>query len=447
MSVDSASSDVHIRTEIVEGIIEQEVPEPKPVSLVPDYKKDFNDMFFSITPLDKTPLAILKVNAYSGALSRSTLRGLSWRGMHELLAPILYLLHNELEAYTKLDTELTLVDTIYDSKYLENDVYTLFYALMTRAANWFGVTVHTNQSPLSTSGSSKPKHTFNLDSPVEQPNDEPTARVVNEAVEKCKNINFLLRQKDSELHSHLESLGIEPQIYLFSNQLFGENPLASPNPQVFTPFSSLMGDSTPPMTNKPSSFPSTPTTSSQQPVKQQSQTAPNTPLFFGEALFSTPINKQPVVTTSKTSPKNISSSDLFSEKTPLVKDGDSLTSFFTTSVNLNTARSNYFNKRATINLPKSSYITTKSAGPTQEVKRLQNIQRYLGNTLGDIIPTLQTGFSENENLINHDALILAVAQVKQIKDMLLGDLPLPELIPDYDFESEEGEADDPLSKR
>ncbi|EFA83510.1 RabGAP/TBC domain-containing protein [Heterostelium album PN500] len=748
MSVDNATTSSENESTVVVGVIEAEVHEPKSVLNVPDVNVEFNSLFFSVAPLNKTPLEILKHNAYTGALATSTLRGLAWRiflgclnvdaierwqqeitlqrsHYTKLLEehyvdprketavfdPLSndenspwnkFFRNRELQKTITLDIERTypdneffqnqttkevcfvcfscysvcfactefevdrfkksddaeknptLIDTIYDRNFLEHDLFTVFEALMKRASNWFGVTPNPNvssptatattnnssnnnststtpntsftnlsnslqsSSSTSTSTSSNPNSqtlsslttSFNILNTNEEQKKETTPVVINEAVQKCKNINKLLRQKDPELHAHLESLGIEPQIYLLRwirllfgrefhledvlkmwdslfaygedlvlidfvsismlvyireqllqkdnsgvlkrlfkyppvediylliNQAFrikdshgpfnmnnnynyqkasskqqqqhqqknvaGNGTSALPtshqfkSPEqhgknspsnIFTPFSALLHDplgtiasttskvatsitSTSPKgtsnnysySSSTSAYSSTATTPNIVGVSQ-SQSAPTTPMsapvttttttttapppkvisssattsIYGESLFAKPAT---TVSTNSSDLKsrlvNISSSDLFESAK---KDMEPL-GFLTTSVSLSAARSNYESKRSSVAVTKVSTITPKAA-INQEIKRLRNIQKYIGNSLGDIVPTLQAGFSENPSLINHDSLMLAVAQVKQIKDMLLGDLPLPENIPDYD--EFDADTEDPLS--
>ncbi|GAM29361.1 hypothetical protein SAMD00019534_125370 [Acytostelium subglobosum LB1] len=169
----------------------------------------------------------------------------------------------------------------------------------------------------------------------------------------------------------------------------------------------------------------------------------NLTAIYGESLFSMSSSSTPSTTNSLTAESkfrstNLSSGDLFgaskSEAEPL--------GFFTTSVNLSTARSNYFNSQPTVPPTKNSFITSKSSVNT-EIKKLRNLQRYIGNSLADLVPTLQAGFSDNPSLNRHEQLSKAVSMVNHFKDMLLGDIPIPENIP----EIPEAETEDPLSSK
>ncbi|GAM29362.1 hypothetical protein SAMD00019534_125380 [Acytostelium subglobosum LB1] len=78
MDVDHALSDES--NQVTKTAVEQEhVEEPKKDPLYPDYNKEFHKLFFSVTQYNKTPIEILKNNAFSGELASSPLRGLAWR--------------------------------------------------------------------------------------------------------------------------------------------------------------------------------------------------------------------------------------------------------------------------------------------------------------------------------------------------------------------------------
>ncbi|EGG13897.1 TBC1 domain family member 5 like protein [Cavenderia fasciculata] len=731
------------------------------VSKLPDFTKAFNDMFFSTVPKDKSPLDILKNDAFNGLLAASPLRGLAWRiflgcletdkmntwettiseqrqlyqhlvtthyvnprdqqqqqvvfdplsndenspwnkffrnqerqktitldiertyqdfeffqdqqtkdimlrilfiyststpdisyrqGMHELLAPMLYLITHEVEKYKKSELEKIEVDPqvlhaswvniIYDPNYIEHDVYILFSKLMKTSVHWFGATGGAgNTSPTNTPVM---KHHSLSDDPNKEPQQHNETIVVNQAVIKCKTINNLLRAKDVELYNHLESLDIEPQLYLLRwirllfgrefhledvlsmwdaifaygdnlhlidfisismlsfirDQLIGKDNSSvlkrlfkyppvediqylirkafsikdTPGPinnsittfgqitslpttpsyissTTFTPITSVLN-------NNPTFNPTNPNKSNYRKTMSHlsapsrddissSTTSSSSSAFSGSsnnplsnsATFTPPPPAQPrkpasifsltptddilglgglSIGISKTSTKSSSSSSFvssssssstnatstftsssntstststttntFTNTSPLIlgtppnqssaistpsftsstpsslvsSDGNmtvvatSAAPLTTTSVNLNTARSNYFNPVASPKdlLPKQSYVSKKANPKTNPAKRLRNAQRYLGNQLGNVIPILQTNIVENTSLANHDELVLAVANIKQIKDMLLGDLPIVwDDIPDNEFDDEDDTTnigiEDPLSK-
>ncbi|GAM25547.1 hypothetical protein SAMD00019534_087220 [Acytostelium subglobosum LB1] len=518
------------------------------------------------------------------------------QGMHELLAPILYLFHGEADKYNRQapsykDTHIA--DTLYDKTYLEHDTFTFFLALMKISAGWFGITSVTPPlapAALPATATAKQQQQQNplsmgiqkMDIRKEkEPEAKPVETVINEAVNKCQDINRLLRQKDPKLHEHLVSLDIEPQIFLLRwiRLLFGREfeledvltmwdslfaygqdlvlldyvsismlvyirdqllskdnsgvlqrlfkypavedihmliqqafrikdtkgplvhsntyrksskkrpqqtppnnhtpqpvvlpgsetpnnnePISVASPPLFTPFSALIGSgirrTMSPLTGNKYATIGGSTPSSRQ--QQQHTSTPQPPAFvtakpsaaaavtntssslYGDSLFSSspaPSSKQPQKTTTTTTTTTTSTSttstatnepqqtnthnhqpDIFG----VAKKGVESLGLLPTSVNPN----------GTPRTPSKSFINT-------EIRKLRRLHQYIGHSLGEIIPTLQTGFSENPELIKNDSLLLVVAQMKQLKDMLLGDIPIPEDMPSDDFETGE-DIEDPL---
>jgi len=130
--------------------------------------------------------------------------------MHELLAPIVYLLHEERskkekdidpeDAQTKLDESAEKVlNSLLDVTTLEADAYFIFKHLMDITGDLFSPVPPSNQSKKFSNGTSA------------TPDDEAATPVVT----KCRRIqHLLLKNKDPELHDHLIALKIEPQFYL-----------------------------------------------------------------------------------------------------------------------------------------------------------------------------------------------------------------------------------------
>lgn len=67
--------------------------------------------------------------------------------MHEILAPLLFVLYSDLQAYEHANenkelshippADLTVLNTVYDSKYLEHDGYTMFCEIMLSICKWY----------------------------------------------------------------------------------------------------------------------------------------------------------------------------------------------------------------------------------------------------------------------------------------------------------------------
>jgi len=732
MSVIDAGEEKIIESTLEHGSIGQEVYE-KIIVPVSKYKVEFNNLFCSAIPLEKPPFEILKMNALSGALRISPLRGLSWKiflggldinrieswqsditkqrneyqkllqehyinprensnnvvfdplsqnddspwnkyfqnleiqktididldrlhpeneffqdkniremmlrvlfiysktngtisyrqGMHELLAPIVYLYQKEYKEYKKLDQDPnTLVDFIYDNKYLENDTYTMFYHLMKFTENWYApgntnnnvvgsnspttssstvpitnnnnnnnsnsnsnnisstsstplmssstsstsstTTTQQTNSSLSTSPSQNSLST-SLDGPSSAARDESK---LNEVVLKCKYIHStLLKQKDPELYQHLESLEIEPQIYLlrwirllfgrefhFEDVLniwdsvfaYGENLLLIDyyciSMLVYIREQLLTSDGIhalkriykyPPVEDvsllikqalviKNSNFNSISSLIKNNPVKENSLLSkeqerekekekesysptiksnhnhsghssnsggvgnkskidlfPETSeLGLGQFIpFSTHLGSS--LSSKHSSSTSTPLNDPLSGKnsplptTPLTKSITSpstITNATTSTTTTSEPSSTISSSTTTPNIIGSSTISKRSTLPTKlitpsnkdlEIQKLKNIQQYLGNCLGEVLPTIEKNFKDllnsnnnnnndnnsdeeneenqqqqqqqNNNDIQNKEFLLALAKIKQIKDMLLGELALPDPIPNFNI--------------
>nr|KYP62282.1 TBC1 domain family member 5 [Cajanus cajan] len=127
------------------------------------------------------------------------------QGMHELLAPLLYVLQVDLElnSHGELDPEIQTIVLLSDAygaegelgavlseKFMEHDAFCMFDALMSGAHGSVAMADFFYSSPVSGSHSSLP--------PV---------------IEASTALYYLLSLVDSSLHSHLFDLGVEPQYF------------------------------------------------------------------------------------------------------------------------------------------------------------------------------------------------------------------------------------------
>jgi len=117
------------------------------------------------------------------------------QGMHELLAPVIYMLDQEkLEA-----SERSVLSKIMDSKYIHHDSYIIFERLMKTTGVWF-----ISKSPSDTKTEQKQKDKEKKDKHKDSP-----------ILLKCQNIyHNILKSKDPGLYSYLTSLKLEPQLFL-----------------------------------------------------------------------------------------------------------------------------------------------------------------------------------------------------------------------------------------
>eukprot|EP00339_Tiarina_fusa_P005127 CAMPEP_0117046714 /NCGR_PEP_ID=MMETSP0472-20121206/32295_1 /TAXON_ID=693140 ORGANISM="Tiarina fusus, Strain LIS" /NCGR_SAMPLE_ID=MMETSP0472 /ASSEMBLY_ACC=CAM_ASM_000603 /LENGTH=481 /DNA_ID=CAMNT_0004759161 /DNA_START=11 /DNA_END=1456 /DNA_ORIENTATION=+ len=118
------------------------------------------------------------------------------QGMHELLAPIIYLLHKESVPVGELQDHVAYLAS--SEEYIEHDAFIIFDTLMVHMDQWFVRTSSTMRGSRSTLNDGN-----SLDNTSSSP-----------IVQKCKKVqDIMLKKIDPILHSFLTDMGIEPQIY------------------------------------------------------------------------------------------------------------------------------------------------------------------------------------------------------------------------------------------
>ncbi|XP_058513212.1 TBC1 domain family member 5 isoform X2 [Ochotona princeps] len=127
------------------------------------------------------------------------------QGMHELLAPIVFTLHCDHQAFLHASESAQPrqeMKTLLNPEYLEHDAYAMFSQLMETAEPWFSTFEHDGH---------KGKETLMTPIPFARPQDlGPTIAIVT----KVNQIqDHLLKKHDIELYMHLNRLEIAPQIY------------------------------------------------------------------------------------------------------------------------------------------------------------------------------------------------------------------------------------------
>lgn len=127
------------------------------------------------------------------------------QGMHELLAPIIFILHCDHQAFLHACESAQPSEemkALLNPEYLEHDAYAMFSQLMETAEPWFSTFEHDDQ---------KGKDTLMTPIPFARPQDlGPTIAIVT----KVNQIqDQLLKKHDIELYMHLNRLEIAPQIY------------------------------------------------------------------------------------------------------------------------------------------------------------------------------------------------------------------------------------------
>jgi Rab-GTPase-TBC domain len=169
---------------------------------------------------------------------------LSYRqGMHELLAPVLFLLHREVDFYESEaqdeaeeggDGDRQFVNVFMQRDTIECEAFWLFLSIMDRAAPWFAVSPRGARGGgrFASSSSSSSSSSSTVDDVVAELNKTAAAATAAAngsdesgggdddrsqtmpVVRKCRYIqSVLLKKFDPQLETYLTMLGIEPQIY------------------------------------------------------------------------------------------------------------------------------------------------------------------------------------------------------------------------------------------
>ncbi|KAJ3129161.1 TBC1 domain, member 5 [Nowakowskiella sp. JEL0407] len=124
------------------------------------------------------------------------------QGMHEILAPILFVVDNDKLELGRSENNDLLITTVFDPNFVEHDAAILFFEVMKTAKLWYDVEEIPKSSP-------KKKVPGRIREPGHH-SDVPVTPIIT----ICRKIqNDYLRALDYELHLNLNKHGIEPQIY------------------------------------------------------------------------------------------------------------------------------------------------------------------------------------------------------------------------------------------
>ncbi|XP_015777527.1 PREDICTED: TBC1 domain family member 5-like [Acropora digitifera] len=126
------------------------------------------------------------------------------QGMHELLAPIVYVLHEDARSFQHLEgSSLKVAKVLMDSNFLEHDAFALFVQLMDQTETWY------LQLPVA----DRSERNKFLD-PHAEPFADQELMPSTAIVKKLSRIQeHMLRKYDPELWVHLKNLDITPQVY------------------------------------------------------------------------------------------------------------------------------------------------------------------------------------------------------------------------------------------
>nr|XP_005297099.1 TBC1 domain family member 5 isoform X2 [Chrysemys picta bellii] len=127
------------------------------------------------------------------------------QGMHELLAPIIFILHCDHQAFLHANEAAQSSEemkALLNPEYLEHDAYAMFTHLMKTAEHWFSTFEHDSQ---------KEKDAMMTPIPFARPQDLGPSIAIVTKVNQIQ--DHLLKKHDIELYMHLNRLEIAPQIY------------------------------------------------------------------------------------------------------------------------------------------------------------------------------------------------------------------------------------------
>ncbi|XP_062425279.1 TBC1 domain family member 5 isoform X1 [Rhea pennata] len=127
------------------------------------------------------------------------------QGMHELLAPIVFILHCDHQAFSHASEAAQPSEemkVLLNPEYLEHDAYAMFTCLMKTAEHWFSTFEHDSQ---------KEKDAMITPMPFARPQDLGPSIAIVTKVNQIQ--DHLLKKHDIELYMHLNRLEIAPQIY------------------------------------------------------------------------------------------------------------------------------------------------------------------------------------------------------------------------------------------
>uniref|UniRef100_A0A8C3TCB1 TBC1 domain family member 5 n=1 Tax=Chelydra serpentina TaxID=8475 RepID=A0A8C3TCB1_CHESE len=127
------------------------------------------------------------------------------QGMHELLAPIIFILHCDHQAFlhaSEAAQPSEEMKALLNPEYLEHDAYAMFTHLMKTAEHWFSTFEHDSQ---------KEKDAMMTPIPFARPQDLGPSIAIVTKVNQIQ--DHLLKKHDIELYMHLNRLEIAPQIY------------------------------------------------------------------------------------------------------------------------------------------------------------------------------------------------------------------------------------------
>ncbi|CAH1241409.1 TBC1D5 [Branchiostoma lanceolatum] len=129
------------------------------------------------------------------------------QGMHELLAPVIFVLHCDHQAFlhaSEISTTPDIARLVLDPAYLENDAYAMFCQIMETVEPWYShLCVETPPA--------SQNHDIAMQVPFSNPEDSAPSPAIVTKLTRVQDI--ILKKHDHTLHAHLRRLQIPPQVY------------------------------------------------------------------------------------------------------------------------------------------------------------------------------------------------------------------------------------------
>ncbi|KAH9492426.1 TBC1 domain, member 5 [Bulinus truncatus] len=132
------------------------------------------------------------------------------QGMHELLAPLIFVLHCDHQAFLhacEIESVKNVIKEVMDPSFLEHDAYTMFCQVMETVEPWY-LSRDIFYNPKT--GSMRNLEMINA-TPFSRSQDLNPSSVIVTKLTRIQ--DYILKKFDPELHQHLERLEIAPQIY------------------------------------------------------------------------------------------------------------------------------------------------------------------------------------------------------------------------------------------
>jgi len=331
------------------------------------------------------------------------------QGMHELLAPIIYILDQE----KMTPVAGSLLSHLMDKNHIEEDAYIIFERLMKITGSWF---ISKPSSPKNNNHNDNNNH-HNDNKSNTGKKTPPMAD--SPILIKCQHIHHnLLKAKDPGLYSYITSLKIEPQLFLLRwiRLLFGREFRLS---ETLTLWDAIFAY------DKSFSLIDHIAVSMLMVIREQLLSADQNGVL--QLLFKYPI----VVQVPEFVEQALTMAKAKSKRSQYPTTAHSVTPNL--GVTNPMVRPGPSGNQHRVGFPKALSQTTLNQSLPSPVEREMLQLKWLHNNvatrLDNIVSILQANLPDASRNEMSDTVLLAVAELKQIKDVMCGHLPVEALPP------------------